>query len=786
MKIINNLIFRYLGLNKKRTILAVLGIAFSVFAFVVICSVSIWWYSYMISIEEDTNGSWQARFYGLDEKQAEKLSTLKGVKTCTIYEEENGKYYADVELTHVNGRIFKTTQKMGEEIGVCDISYHMELLNYYGITDKYTRSILVTFAGLLLVIMGIFVIFIYNVFSVSFIEKRKYIGLLACIGASVKQRLWFVLGEGLVIGIAGIPIGLILGSVSTHMILPQIKNFAEHGSGVAVKDIPYLRSEVILVSAVLGLMTAVLSALVPSIRAGQVCPLDMLSGFRTPSSALSKPSAFSMKRRIERNLALKNLTYQKKKSITVIAMAAFAIVVALNGFVYLKIKNGDYMLRDERERVELDSWVQIFSNDFTVEEKVRNGLEDIPGITDTSYTSVLDLNSALYSPEYIEEDLIESEDFRVYGTGGESRKTHFNHVKLDEEKYCFDTKIIGIDMESFRKYADKIGVDSKEPERFQYPVIIDDYMPITKDKSGEHPTYRGALNIENGEDIQLEFGKYAEYEDLGIEIFGGDESECIDLHVLGHTDQCPPMQETPDDYYFIQWEDRCMRIYMPYEAFQRFAKDDRVINSYDTSPILNYVYFNHFPNSDKSEIKRKIEDLMQETGLNPYRDNFQGSENESNSWIIGDTQEIDRIKWTDPEDMPKLLFIGGSIVLIVMFVMSALLNYILTSVILRKREFAVLESVGMRYRQLRRMLIEEITIQISVASVAGISIGIAIMMLSQFPEAKKSAAEIPYIPVGFITGEIITIIVLTCVASVIASRKLKNVNILETLKNENE
>ena len=292
MRIVRKLIVRYLKQNKKRTMIAVGGVIFSTFVFVVISCSALWYYSYMKSIEININGSWQIRLHDLKNEQISKLKDLEGIKNIVINEGEESIYYVDVELENVNKGIFNNGQEIGKTIGMCtldelgeerylpngekeayDISYHMDLLDFYGITYNDSQISIKAYAmGILIALAGVFSVFMYNIFSVSFIEKKRYIGLLGCVGASVKQRRLFIMGEGIVIGIVGIPLGLVLGCVGTLFCLPQIKRYFEDRIGIVVENNSYIDLRVILIVVLLGFVVILFSTFIPTIQAGQVSP----------------------------------------------------------------------------------------------------------------------------------------------------------------------------------------------------------------------------------------------------------------------------------------------------------------------------------------------------------------------------------------------------------------------------------------------------------------------------------------------------------------------------------
>lgn len=95
-------------------------------------------------------------------------------------------------LNHVDNDIFdngsNTAQSLGIDSG--DISYHQNLLYYYGISnnDGFNQAMM-TAVGIVVVIIMIGSIgLIYNAFAISLNERSRYLGTLSSIGATKRQK----------------------------------------------------------------------------------------------------------------------------------------------------------------------------------------------------------------------------------------------------------------------------------------------------------------------------------------------------------------------------------------------------------------------------------------------------------------------------------------------------------------------------------------------------------------------------------------------------------------------
>ncbi|MCD6725936.1 MAG: FtsX-like permease family protein [Solirubrobacteraceae bacterium] len=124
--------------------------------------------------------------------------------------------------------------------------------------------------GFVAIFVGAFIIF--NSFSITVAQRTRELGLLRALGATRRQVLFDVLGEGLLIGLVGSLAGLGLGLA----LAPGLRALFK---GVGV-DLPstglVVGSRTIVVALLVGILVAVFSAVVPALRATRVAPMAAL------------------------------------------------------------------------------------------------------------------------------------------------------------------------------------------------------------------------------------------------------------------------------------------------------------------------------------------------------------------------------------------------------------------------------------------------------------------------------------------------------------------------------
>lgn len=156
---------------------------------------------------------------------------------------------------------------------------NQNLLNLYGISQySNINDMIQGFATVLcLIIMVGSVSLIYNAFSISVSERTRQFGLLSSIGATKKQLRKSVFTEAFFLSIAGIPLGILCGyggiSVTlhlTHGLIDDILLEAAENS-IIMKAVPSVPAFV--VAGLVALITVLISAWIPARRATKVAPI---------------------------------------------------------------------------------------------------------------------------------------------------------------------------------------------------------------------------------------------------------------------------------------------------------------------------------------------------------------------------------------------------------------------------------------------------------------------------------------------------------------------------------
>ena len=156
-----------------------------------------------------------------------------------------------------------------------------QLLELYGATqyNNYNNLIGAVCAILLAIVMAGSVSLIYNAFSISVSERTKQFGLLASVGATKKQLRRCIYFEALTLSAMGVPAGILCGYVGIAVTLEAVKSairtvLTSTGGAVILKAVPSVWA--FLAAGIVATVTVLLSAWIPALRATRISPLNAI------------------------------------------------------------------------------------------------------------------------------------------------------------------------------------------------------------------------------------------------------------------------------------------------------------------------------------------------------------------------------------------------------------------------------------------------------------------------------------------------------------------------------
>lgn len=215
-----------------------------------------------------------------------------------------------------------------------------DILALHGATKyaNYNTLIVAICAVLMAIIMVGSVSLIYNAFSISVSERTKQFGLLSSIGSTRKQLRHSIFFEALVLSVFGIPVGLLCGyfgiSLTLNLLSTAVDSLFDASSiGVTMRAIPSALA--FTAAGIVALLTVLISAWIPAKRATRVSPLSAIrqaQDYQIPKRGL-KPNKLTVKIwGLPGLMAKKYYTVSKKKYRATIVSLAISIILFISAF----------------------------------------------------------------------------------------------------------------------------------------------------------------------------------------------------------------------------------------------------------------------------------------------------------------------------------------------------------------------------------------------------------------------------------------------------------------------
>lgn len=597
---------------------------------------------------------------------------------------------------------------------------------------------------LIAVIMIGSILVIYNSFAISVSERKKQFGMLSSIGATKKQIQKSVLYEGAILGGIGIPLGILSGiggigitlTIVNELLKPIIKEIRDNWNLHLV-----VSWQAILMAAILIAITIYLSVMIPANKASKISPIESIRGnddIKIKAKRLKTPKWIRTLFGIEGEIALKNLKRSKKKYRTTVISLMISIIlfVSVSGFVgYMysgydalyKSVDYDYSISISIYKTEND--IQKQENDIQKQEKeeIKNKIENSLNI------DKLSIIEETYAETSFTEDKL---DKNMQKAIREKREVSDYFYKENGE-YRIQVQLISLNDKQMREYLKQIGLSKLEDNQ----VILINYVDLLMTAK-----------------IEGNITSLKEKENFKFEVSTGDDelSESEEERKIQMVEKSLEIAKVTDKMPFgVTNIGNLKLIAITSEKGLKSIKDD----TYTTCI---------FTAKNEEALKEELKEI-------------ESKENSINVYISNIKEEIQAQRNVK---MIINIFLYGFITLISGIGIANIFNTISTNIALRKREFAMLKSIGMTEKGFKKMLDLECIFYGTKALLLGLPIGILICYLINqgFGNAIEFAFSLPW---SSIIISIISVYVVVFITMLYSSSKMKKENIIDTLRNEN-
>ena len=564
----------------------------------------------------------------------------------------------------------------------------------YGVNWGYTASqaadgidleMVAAAAALLILIIMTGYLIIYNIFRISVSSDIRYYGLLKTVGVTPRQLRRIVRQQAMMLCAEGCPAGLVIGYLAGRVLMPVIMESTSLGTSCVEVSISPV---IFAASALFSIVTVFLSCARPARMASKVSPVEAVKYADASHGQhkigkmrrIRKPGA--MKSAGLGRMALANLGRNRLKTLVVILSMALSVVLlsVLCAFV------GGFDMEKYLSKQTCADFIVGKTDYFNFQAHgTESGLSEgeiaeIKAGTESSVSgmawSLDDTDSVIWLPKSAgssDDDALDDDEQTSYAKQALQKEGR-------ENMPCSDLQIEGLDAELLQKLQ----------------VIDGELAPMSD--SGENAIAVAAETDDNG---NLMDGDSLPKPGDTVTVTYIDEGYFIDSRTGEKSSENTPgeyikykVARSHDVRYTV-----CAVVSVPYSMsfrYSDFSSIDAVINSERLRADSDAEIFPMFYMFDAPD--RSAEDgdeaFLKELTSSPA------------SSLMYESKATVRAEFEGFRNMFTLL--GG--VLCAITGLVGILNFfnsIMTGMMSRRREFAVLQSIGMTGKQLKSMLIYE-------------------------------------------------------------------------------
>ena len=373
----------------------------------------------------------------------------------------------DLYEKYLNGE--NLTEEQLKEIGneLQNTKYHGDVNQYLILLENNpfdenavgNLGIIVAIACGIIVVTSVFCI--KNSFDISITEKIKQYGMLRSIGATKKQIRKNVFFEATILGLIGIPLGLVLGIFASYILVIISNLFLTDMLTEGLKLVISYSWVAIFVAVLLGFVTIYFSALRSAFKASKVSPIDSIrnsSNIKIKAKKVKSPKLIKKIFGIGGDISYKNLKRNKKKYRTTV----ISIIVSVSVFIALSYFMNTAFSEFDRI-IEVSDYNISLGYNVTRNEQYSN-IEKITELDNiNNYTVSRSLNLYLENPKYNEEYLElmniteneQVENYVVNAIGEEQYKKYLKELNLDYEEFKDKGIIVDVSKVQYKDDEDK-------------------------------------------------------------------------------------------------------------------------------------------------------------------------------------------------------------------------------------------------------------------------------------------------------------------------------------------
>lgn len=594
-------------------------------------------------------------------------------------------------------------------------------------SDRVFNALLYSAGVIVIAIIMVGSIFlIYNSFSISLNERMRQIGILSSVGATSKQLRNSVLFEGLCIGVVGIPAGVCLGLASIGLIISGItkKLSSIFYTGVSLTmDISALA---IIGAAAISMITILISAYIPARKAAKTPVMDCIRQTNEIKVEAKAVRISRMTRRIcglEGTLALKNFKRNKKRYRSIVLSLALSIVLFVSTSALVTSMNHETKQAKVVTSYDLGFGTQAMDDADML--NLYDKLKLAEGVTESSYQDVVEYMCTV-SPGELTEDY-----WKAAGghSSDETVKLPMDIQFLDDNAYLKIVKDLGLPTEEYAGESGKIiAVGKVNDEKAEGVKDLKDMFISPSMDLAVMPKASAEAGEAQNQNISVTF----------VETVPPDSPP-----IAGAAEQRP--------YSFQVLAPWSMKAYL-YPA---------------DNPADLKVKGLTFQSENPPKSEKEMKTIIQEASL-------------TSAYTFMNTSDA-------LEEGRNYIFVANVfsytfIIMISLIAIANVFNTISTNIKLRRRELAMLRSVGMSDRDFNKMM----RFECAFYGVRSLLFGLPVAIISSWLICKTMMVDshrfvLPWASIGI---SIISVFLVIFITMLYAVSKIRKENIIDALRDD--
>lgn len=590
-------------------------------------------------------------------------------------------------------------------------------------SDSFVANILPLVVILLIIIMVASVVLIYNAFAMSLSEKVKYLGMLSSVGATKRQKRFSIYYEGFILALFGIPLGIGAGVAGIGITLKALGKKIIASSmlnGVTEQNVSMkVVFPIWAVLIVLGL--SIITILIScSIPAKKASKISIISAIRQSDEIKVKAKTLKCPKYIKAIFGYEGeLAYKNLKRN---GRKARVITVSIALSIVLFLSCNYFCALFANETVAQDSMpyqIGVYLDETNRESAIKE-FENIDGIDD-----MYSVTNLYY---FVQKNKNYKNNFEMF-----TDNKNLTNAYSREFSNRFAVLINMLDDDMFNELCAKNGIDSKAYYNSNNKCKLLLMNNVSHTANGKKvftdnilgSSFKEAYYPEDN--LQFEITDFVKY----------SNTKPCNLNNIG-----------------------VISLYMPYSQFVKVCKN---INANDNQ-LSKYIL--GIETTDHQKVTEKLNTISDDGKY-------------SNFSVVDFSEQMQAFNTIA---LVIQVFVYGFVALISLITIFNIINTISSGIASRKKEFAMMKSVGITPKGFNKMIMLESAFYGIKAVIFGLPIS-AMISFGMHKALNNSTAtfSIDYLLYLIVALVVFAIIGMTMIYSV---KKVQQNNIIETLKDD--